>query len=271
MSLLSPDSLSVFLSPDGVLAVSRRGWRGRIGEKRVYPVEAAAGGWNAALAALSVALREFRCGRLRVVLSNHFAQYQLLPWRDDLADDDEAAALVRIGFHETFGNSAEAWDIRLSDDAPGRTRIAAAVPRELLGALAKVAADAKVRLAAVQPYLTVGFNAWRQHFGPGRSAWLVLHEEGRLCFALLEQGRWRWVRNLRAGADWLEDLPDLVESESLLAGAEALPAEVLVFAPGVPDLAVRAGSRLPLRSLRLEAQAGFSPLTDAAFGLALIG
>ena len=270
MSLLSPDSLNVFFAPDGVLAVSRRGWRGQIAEKRVYPA-AAGGGEHAATAALAAALREFGCSRVRLVLSNHFVQYQLLPWRDDVADDEEAAALVRLAFHETFGAAADGWDIRLSDEPPGQARVAAAVPRELLSSLEAAAAAAKARLVAVQPYLTAGFNAWRQHFGHGRSAWLVLHEEGRLSFALLEQGRWRWVRNVRAGADWRDQLPDLVESESLLAGVEALPAEVLVFAPGVPDLAVRSGGRLPFRSLRLEARDGFSPLADAAFGLALIG
>ncbi len=272
MSLLSPDVLTAFVAPGGVAAVRRRGAHGAVKEKRVYP--APAGGtasWAGAAAALATALGEFRCRRLRVILSSHFTQLRLVPWRAELADDDEVLAMAKVGFVETFGSDAEHWRLRLSDAPPGHTRLAAAVAPDILEALEAAARDAKARLVSVQPCLVAAANAWRGHFGRDRAAWLVVHEEGRLCLALIDKGAWRWLRCQRAGSDWRDHLPDLVESEALLAGAESLPAEVLVFAPDTPELTVRSGTRLPFRALRLDARAGFSPLTDGVFGLAMIG
>jgi hypothetical protein len=272
VSLLSPERLSAFVAPDAVLAVRWRGLRPRVVDKRVLPVAAGdANPAHAAAATLAAALAELRPGRVRLILSNHFVHYALVPWRSDLKDADEETALARLGFVETYGEDAQKWNIRLSDEAPGRAKVAAALAPELLDALQRVCAEAKVRLTSVQPYLTAAVSAFRKHFGRDRSAWLALHEEGRLCLALIEHGRWRWVRCIRAGGDWRQQLPEMVENEILLAGAEAQPGQVLVFAPSVAELAVRSGTRLPYHALRLGAGLGFSPITDAAFSPALLG
>jgi len=269
---LSPDLLNVFFAPDGVVAVARRGWRGRVGEKRSYPAAVAAGeAWTGAMTSFSTALGEFACPRVRVILSNHLVNYQLQPWREDLEDDDEEVALARMSLVGTYGHVADTWTVRLSDQPPAQTRIAAAIDTELLASLGAAVRGGGFRLVSVEPYLAAGVNTWRRQFGRQRSVWLALHEPGRLCLSLIERGHWRWLRSVRVGDDWRECLPDLIEDEVLLAGAEALPAEVLVFAPATPELSMRAGTRLPFRSLLLEARRGFSPLADAAFAPALIG
>ena len=273
MSLLSTECLSVFLSPTELVAVRWRGMPRRIVDKRTYPVNAHDGNdWAGAAEALAAVLRETACKRLRVILSCHFTHYQLVPWRDDLNDAEEELAVVRLGFAETFGDAASRWSIRLSDEAPGAPRVAAAVDTGLIGAIEQTAKAAKARLLSIQPFLAAATNSWRGRFNRGSSSWLVLHEQNRACLALIENGRWRWVRCVRVGADWSERLPELVEHETLLAGTDsAPPTEVLVFAPDNPTLAIRAGTRLPFRSLRLEARRGFSPLSDGQYGFALVG
>jgi hypothetical protein len=270
---LSPEFLSVFVAPSGVVAARRQGRNGAVSEKRVYASTAVAddNAWVGAVAACELALREFACRRVQVILSSHFTPAQLLPWRADLQDEEEELAYARVALAETYGDVVSGWNVRLSDEPPGAVRIVAAVDSGLLAALQKAAANVAARLVAVQPALTAAANEWRAHFGSDRSAWLVVHEEGRVTLALIEAGRWRWLRSVRVGADWAERLTELVEREVLLAGVEGLVAEVLVFAPASPELAVRPGSRLPLRSLRLEARDGFSPLTDGAYGFAVIG
>ena len=272
MSLLSTESLSVFLSPTELVLVRWRGIPRQIVEKRACPVTAINGnGWTGTVEAFANVLREFAGQRLRVILSSHFTHYQLMPWRDDLDDGEEELAVAGLAFTETFGDAAARWRIRLSDEKPGAPRVAAAVEAELLGAIEQAAAAAKTRLVSIQPYLAAAANRWRGHIDSRSSTWLVLHEDYRASLALIEHGRWRWVRCVRVGADWSECLPELVEHEILLAGVAETPAEVLVFAPANPAPAIRKDTRLPFRNLCLEARKGFSPAHESRFGFALIG
>ena len=276
MSLLSPETLSVFIAPTELVAVRWRGtfgMRPQIVEKRIAQVDVKSGNsWEAAAQTFAGLLREFSsCRRVRVVLSSHFTQYQLLPWRDDLNDFDEELAVARLAFTQTYGEAAAHWDVRLSDEAPGLARVAAAVDADLLTALQQAAKASKARLDSIEPSLTATVNHWHSLFDRAHTAWLVVHEEGRICVALIEQGRWRWVRNLRTGVDWAESLPTLLDNELLLAGIDNLSAQALIFSPATPDLAVPANSPWSFRSLRLEASANFSPVTDGRFGFALVG
>jgi len=220
---------------------------------------------------LAEVLRETGCRELRLILSCHFTPYQLVPWRDDLDDHEEELALVRLSFVATYGDTASRWSLRLSDEVPGRPRIAAAIDGDFLAAIEQVVLTNKVRLTSMQPYLIAAINLWCNHFGRSQSRWLVLHEKNRICLALIDRSRWHWVRCVRAGDDWAERLPELVEHEILLSGTESLPADVLVFAPEHPSLALRSGTRQPFRSLRQKDRTGFSAINDGQFGLALLG
>lgn len=272
MSLLSTDLLSVFLSPSRLLAVRWRGLSRRIVEMHSNQIAAHGGNdWAKVLDAFDAVLRDAESGRVRVILSAHFAHCQLVPWLDDLQDSEEELAVVRLAYTSTFGDCAARWRISLSDDPPGCTRIAAAIDDALFDAITQSAQAANVRLVSVQPYLSAAVNHWRNHFDRKGSRWLVLHEENRVCLALIEKGRWRWVRCLRVGADWHERLPEMLEHEMLLAGTADCSAGVLVFAPYQPVLSLPAGTRMPFNALVPEAYPGFSSNDDSAYALALIG
>ena len=273
MSLLSPESLSLFVSPGELVAVRRQGWRGAIAEKRVWPVTVRPENtWEDAAQAFGECLRAYpNCHKVGVVLSNHFVQYQLLPWRDDLGDREEERALAQLSFTQTFGEAASRWHVAVSDEAPGMSRISAAVNADLLAALHKYAAGAARRIVSVQPYLTAAINAFADLFGKDRSAWFVLHEEGRLCLALVAGGQWRWIRCVRVAADWEARLPELLDNEALLAGVEASPGQAMVFAPTTQALAVPGGSRWSWRALRLAELVNFSPSSEGRFAPAIVG
>lgn len=273
MSLLSIEHLAVFVAPTELVLVHWRGIPRRIVDKRTCPVAAGDGDAQAAAAAaFAEALLDTGCRRTRVILSSHFTHYQLLPWRVDLDDVDEEQAYARLLFAETYGDDiAAGWRIGLSDEPPGLPRLAAAVAAELLAALAQAAMAANTRLMSVQPYLVAVANRWRRHLNRRQATWLVLHEDKRACLALIENSRWRWVRCVRVGDDWSERLPEIVEHEIVLAGTESTPADVVVFAPTRPTLAIPADTRLPFRQLCLDERQGFSPASDGRFGLALVG
>ena len=232
---------------------------------------AEAGDWSGAVAALSEVLREGASRRLEVMLSGHFMQYQVLPWRADLQDPEEELAAARLGFADVFGDLAATWSIRLSHDAPGIPRLAAAVDAGLVEAVSEAAEAVGTALVSLQPSLVAVANCWRRQFDRKSSAWLVVHEENRLCLALLEHGRWQWLRSLRVGTDWCATLPQLIEYECLLANPATVPMEVLIFAPDQATLALPADTPLHFRQLSPKATGGYVPLRDGQFGFAMMG
>jgi len=274
VSLLSPESLSVFISPSELVALRWRGWRPQIAEKISRPLTPAPEkAWAGAARAFAELLRESPAGRrVRVILSSHFVHYELQPWRADLNDSAEELAIARLAFAQIYAEAAADWQVCLSDEAPGRSKLAAAVDSELLASLEEAATASHNRLLAIQPYLAAAANYWQPGLDRKQARWLVVHEAGRLTLALAENKQWRWIRSLRIGPNWAAELPELLDNESLLAGRDETPtAQALIFAPAHPELALPAGSRWSFRSLQPAPRRNFSPLTDGRFAFALLG
>ncbi len=272
MSLLLPETLHVFYAPGSVLALTRCGWRGRLGASRRFAVAPGTGDpWREPLASLGAALEEFQPRRVRLVLSHHFVQFRVLPRRDDLGGDADYLALAGLEFSNAFGTMAESWTTALSDESPGQPRVACAMASGLLLALGEAVAGAGAKLLAVQPYLAVAADVGgRQSRGSGWQ-WLVLHEPGRVCVAVRQAAAWRWVRHVRVGDDWALRLGSLLESEALLAGLEVPGSAVQVFAPGAASevcSALRAGG---YQLLEPKEGAGFEAARDGAFAPAWLG
>jgi hypothetical protein len=281
VSLLSPETLHVFFAPDALLALSRVGWRRRLGESRRYAVDSASqannapgASWQGALAGFAAALREFSCRRVRVVISHHFVQYRVLPWRDDLGGDAEYGALAQLEFAQAFGALAESWTIALADQRPGVPRVAAALPSDLLSALTSTAGAAGARLVAVQPYLAVVTDLWDRLGGKPGKPWLLVHEPGRLCLARRDGRNWRWLRHVRVAEHWAQDLPAVLLGEAMLAGlteSEVVPADVLVFAPGAGRDATAALRATGFQVLEAPRELGFMADRDGAYAPAWLG
>lgn len=277
MSLLSTDLLRLFVSPRRVIAIRLAGFsRKRIALKQVYKTDQGRElDWHGAMFGLESALRELAGGirKLEVLVSNHFARYQLLPPQGAAGNltVEEERAYARHCFSQVFGHDSDDWDLRVTYERAGVPRVACAMPTDFLTALSSRAEESGVDLVSVQPYLAAAFNQWRQQI-EDRDLWLVVAEQGRLVLARFETGRWRWLRSVRVGRRWMEDLPDLVLREQNLAGIDPETAgEILVFCPEVAVLSVRPDPGFSIKQLQLPARSGYSPMTDGAFGLALVG
>jgi len=257
VSPLWPETRQFFVGPEAVHGVSRRGWRRGPVAAGCQPVAATGGEpWRDVLAAFAAALAGCGGQRLRVVLSNHLVQYRVLPWRNDLESAEEYRVMAQLQFAEAFGPLADQWTITVADEPPGAARVAAAIPSDLLAGLESAAAAAGCRIRSVQPYLAVAYNACRQRLTDGEGGrWLVVHEPGRLCCGLIDGGHWRWLRHRRVAGDWQQGLPELLEEEALLAGVDAAPATVLLFAPAS---AVASPGRAGLEFVGLPGDGGFT-------------
>jgi hypothetical protein len=203
VSRLFPEPRAITLSPTEVT----------LGAKKVACAPGpAAEPWQGALQAL--AALELPRGRARVILSNHFVRYALVPWSEALSGDAEETAYVRHHFTRIHGERAKAWLFRASPASAGAARLCSAIDANLLEQLKACFRRKKAsRLVSVQPSLMAAFNRWRGAV-PAAGAWLVLVEPERACVSLHAKGRWQAVHNARG--EWLA----LLERERHRLGGE---------------------------------------------------
>ncbi|WP_162888751.1 hypothetical protein [Dechloromonas sp. HYN0024] len=246
MSLLSPEALTAYIGPGDVVVVHRRGWRRTIAGGHILACAAAeANGksdkpaYIAVAAALRGILAETGARRLDIVVSNHWVHYMVHAWRDDAADNEEQSLLARMRFTEIYGPVADNWQVVMSDEAPGRPRLAAAIDGMLLGMLNDVATESGVTLNRVQPLLIGIANAALGQYGQRGQKWIAVHESGRLTLALLDGATWVWTRSQRVAVDWTNNFAGLLAQEALLAGQDE-STEAIIFAPLVSGKAIAA-------------------------------
>lgn len=238
MSPLSRNDLSIVLSPASAALLSSgtkltlRGTEHAIFDRAVIP-SANRGEmlWSGALEALGAALPRFaRHGmQATVILSNHFVSYVLVPWYDNLSDEDEIAHAQHC-FKELYGDTADGWEVRVSPNSAGLPALASAVDTRLLDELHGMLEGAGLSIKSIQPHLMAAFNCCR-HSLQGRNAWFALLEPGNLCLGILQKGQFSWMRKMRIGNAWNEELSMHLEREAYLAEGGGVTNDVLLWAP----------------------------------------
>ncbi len=242
MSPLSNDTLNIALCPEQIFlqgvrhSITLRGRKRHVlgGETLHFGAEGETP-WSAALEALGSALprHALRGAQASVILSNHFVNYTLVPWCEGISDQEDLAHAAHC-FKEEFGDHADSWEIRVSPNRAQQPALASAVDAGLLGQLREVLGGAGLSIRSVQPHLMLAYNS-SQAVLRRRNAWLVLLEPGRLCLAVLRDGSFSWVRMLRIGSAWHEEMPLLLEREAYLAEGGADSNEVLLWAPQLAE------------------------------------
>ena len=200
MSLPWRDPVRVSLAPGEVsLALRDFGFRG-FGERerRLRPqLVLRAPAWKAAVDALAQALDPPppRAARARVVLSNHFVRYAIVPWREDLAAPAEREAFVREVFEEHYGSACASWTLREDNATAGLPSLACGVDTQLIETLRETFRKARMRIAAVQPLYMAAFNRHRR--AVGEHGCFLVYEHGRLCSGSFQDGQWRAIHDAR--------------------------------------------------------------------------
>jgi hypothetical protein len=220
-----------------------------------------AGDWRAALEALPEILKGFRNEQASVVLADQLVRYALLPWNAALKGEAEWLALAGHRFSALHGARAADWDVKITPTAPEGARLACAVERELIAALAAKFVAAGVHLASVQPFLVAAFNRLRSGvrdlIGNG-SCWIVVEERGRLTLALIQRGAWLAIRARRCDQRWRDLLPEILEREGAFLGLSEPCTRVIVCAQGAFDTEMHSDWRahaLSYRELALATEA----------------
>lgn len=241
------ESLRIGLCPDRVAyARYSRGVRPMLLDKGTLGVEGgiAEEPWRPALDTLSGALQAqgARAADAVVVLSNHFVRYLLLGADSRISGREEWLEYAAHSFAKTYGERANGWDIRVAESGPERPRLASAIDKALLEAIAASFKKSRARLRSIRPHLMVAFNRALPAMNRS-SSWFVVQEPGQLLLGLLRDGLWRSVRGRRAGSGWHEELPQFVDRENALLAPEEPCRDVLVCALQPAEPGERSGYR----------------------------
>jgi hypothetical protein len=160
-------------------------------------------------------------------LASGVARLILLPWLEQLSNEDRWRNYASGRFEQTYGDSLEHWDLRFAEEWPGRGRLAVAWPRPLRDALLPMrnVRSARVELLEFLRYLVrhePGFTGCLAEFRDDGAGLLLLRE------GALQRARWRRFGD---GADLANAIRTEWASVAAGAGAQA----VLALAPPVPE------------------------------------
>lgn len=219
MSPLWRDQVNILLAPDSVqVAQFGRGWSPRARWSRSMAC-AQPGGWQMALDALEriLALQTWSGIGARVVVSNHFAHYALVPGAASLRDAAERTAAARHLMHATYGEASANWRIASGQAHSRGALLAAAIETPFLEGIQAVLTKATLQPLSIEPLVVHAFNQCRPSIARG-AAWLVVAEPGRMSLGYLERGAWilHRIERIRASID--EALLPLLERCKLADG-----------------------------------------------------
>jgi hypothetical protein len=234
------ERLLISLSP-GELSWVRLsgGLRGLIqpeaGAKRIVPVDADYGArtWDGVIHALRAEAAQWQNDNVavRIVLSNHFVRYALVPSSDGVSAGEEELALARFHFAKVHGEASRDWNIRLSPAASGTARLASAVDNALIDALQQsFPRQRQPRLASIQPLLMSVFNNASTPAMPAKGAWVVMVEADRTCVALYCGKSWQAVQNVKGEFADAQAWTSLVERVRWSISLDSVPDTIWVHA-----------------------------------------
>lgn len=227
MSLSWREALVVGLVPGGVQVAGRF-----------------AAPWREALGALAKSKPR---AAFRVVLSNHFLRYDLLPWEGGIAAPAERAVQARVRLRGVHGAAAEDWELRVDEHAHGAAALACAVDQSLLAELAQALGRPP---RSCQPYAVAAFNRWRRAVKAAAFRFAVI-EPGRIWLGRATRGRWTGALTRRPGEDAAAGTLAMLEQEEALAGAQ-VPTFAVVS--GLDGVGLRRLESAGLRLLQTETE-----------------
>jgi hypothetical protein len=232
VSPLWRDETEVWISPGEVgLRRMRRGIHPSCVAETTRTVDSDSMDWRPAVAVLDACLaeNEWQGARARLVVSNLWVRYAIVPWSDAVANEDERCAHASICLAETYGALGPEWHVCLSEGEPGQARIVCAIHEGLLAALRSTLAARRGRMLSLQPALIAAHNRWRERL-PQSTGWFVHVEDGGLAAVRLTETGWDRVYTARIGADWAIELSRL-RTFARLAAQSSASSRVFVDAP----------------------------------------
>jgi hypothetical protein len=258
VSLLSPDTLSLYITPQRIQAVKTVG----LGQRPVEvhqrnAVVQAADNWQDLVRVANDLVRKTQAQRLHVVLSDELVRYACFDWHPELRSAEEDMAMAVLNFDDVYGANASAdWHFAFSAGRPGQSRLSVATPRSLFAVLQNHLGQPHPKIQSVRTAFTATLQTHRKRLG--ESGWLINLEEGRLTLGSWSLGVWKWIYSAHTDIATPEALLERVRQEIRLASTSLKPTQLLhigVHAPAFEHLPfgqIEGVHFLPLKTARKE-------------------
>lgn len=262
MSLLLPDTVTLYISPDKVQGLRTSGMRGQvIAAYEADAVVQAADGWLALTKACTALSKVLKPKQLDVVLSDSMVRYACFPWRPELRSAQEDLAFARLGFEDVYGaNASSDWHLGFGLASPGLSRLMVATPKSLFELLSCNFSQTLPAVKSIKTGLTRTLSNHKKSLQ--NEGWLVNVEDDAVTFGSWNTTGWTWVNTVRASVASPEDLNSMLRQELTISGAQLSPTQLVSVAVHAPLLGQRQFADLTgVRMTTLRAiQARFAPL-----------
>jgi hypothetical protein len=279
VSLLSRDELRIVLCREKVQLVrirsrlTRKGWQYSVLDKDDIAFEPdLESPWKNAAEKLATEVLRLKSKPklVRVVLSNHFLRYAIVDVDQAIRSKAEQVAFVKHRFVQIYGEVAESWELRLDQECPGAPYLASAVDGLLLFKLREIFTEAKIKLQSVQPCLMTAYNQSQSKFA-NKNAWFVLFEDGNLCIVWLKAGHPGSIRTIKAGEDWLEKLPEIIDREAIFSNCNTNTKDIFLWSTEPKKIVPPVKGGWNIDNIQLAITPGLVAQYDERFALAMCG
>jgi len=152
---------------------------------------------------------------ISVRVASSYARMLLLPWLPQLNTPERWNSLAMSRFEQAYGEAADNWVLRVADDMPPRSRLAVALPAELLRALSEALKPRRIVSGLLEAFSALlarepAFHGCAAEIGPDSASLLMVcrgelrrlrsrHVEGR--DEILAAVRSEWAAAGAANAD----------------------------------------------------------------------
>jgi hypothetical protein len=226
------DYLLIGLELSAISAIRVAGYNRRITYQQHEKFVNSDGVWVLALNQLDqllAASKHTKNTELRIILASDFVRYLTLSAHKSITRQSDKEDFARASFREIYGKVVDDWHIQCDDAAPNLNSVVIAVDKKLIENLNNLANKYNLQLASVKPYLMVVFNRALVQSKLKEFCFAIV-ESNRLLFARVRDGSWQEVRNLPLESNWLVQIENIVQRETLKSDAvnERL---LMIYAP----------------------------------------
>lgn len=173
-------------SKQTVIAIADDGIAIKQPNKNAVPITAASTDsritFDALLSALTPCASTLKNTQVRVIISNHFVRYTVLPWQQGVNTRADWLAIAEHTFRKQYGAITQDWTIRVNLTTADTPVVASAIDQSLQTALTQIAESLNFKLQAIEPLLM----AVSAHHKNNDS--LLIAEPERLLLCELDHG-----------------------------------------------------------------------------------
>lgn len=142
--------------------------------------------------------------RIRVIFSNHYNRYVLMPWNASLTSHAEVTGYAKLLMEEHFGGAASNWRLGINSLVFESATLVSGVEQTLIDELERVFIADNLSLVAAIPLQILAINhaiAYLKRNKLEPDCWLVCIESQRLVLALIVKNECRLIQNFAVDVD----------------------------------------------------------------------